>query len=415
MFPLGVCEERPPEMGNTSAGLIETASDLADLCARIATRERLAFDTEFIPERTYTPQLCLIQVITDQEIAAIDPLAVTDVSPFWRCVADFPGDVIVHAGKHEMEFCVRATGRLPSRLVDVQLAAGFVGMGHPLSYTNLVSRVLGKNVQSGETRTDWSQRPLSDRQIEYALDDVRYLIPIWQSIQTLLDEHGRQEWYQRELEETYHPLVDEDSQRYRRVSGAGGLRPRGIAVMREIVAWREERARAINRPPRWVLRDDIITELAKRQPETIDELRATRGLGLDLKSAWGKELLAAIRRGLDVPEEQLPRSAGRKETPEEQMVTKILAAAMIQRASEMDLATGLVGSNEDLRDLLDWYRQGEKESEKPRILSEWRGEVAGKYLLELLSGHVVARISSSPSGMKLNFELASDHRPTPSA
>jgi ribonuclease D len=181
-----------------------------------------------------------------------------------------------------------------------------------------------------------------------------------------------------------------------------------LAVLREIVAWREERAKSLNRPPRWILRDDIITELAKRQPESMEDLRSTRGLGIDPKSSWTREILSAIRRGLDLPESDLPRPTGRRETTEEMMVVKILAAAMIQQAGDLEIATSLLGTNEDLRDVLDWHRyRGSEEVEMPMLLQGWRRPVAGRFLLQLLSGEVVARITATRDDVELHFEPTS--------
>ena len=404
----GVARKGP--MPITDASLITNQSEFDELCRVLRGASRIAFDTEFIPERTYTPELCLVQVATDEIVAAFDPIALPDVTPFWHALVEADAEVVVHAGKHEMDFCVAATQKLPSRLVDVQLAAGFVGLGHPISYTNLISRVLNVNVHSAETRTDWSHRPLSARQIQYALDDVRYLIPVWGQVASLLDAKGRRQWYEDELRLEFASHLEDPALRSRRVSGAGGLKPRALAVMREIVAWREERARTLNRPPRWILRDDIIAELAKRQPVTLEELKSTRGLGIDGKAQWAKELIAAIQRGIDIPDDDLPRSTGRRETTEEQMVAKILAAAMLQRGSEQGIATGVIGSNEDLRDLLDWFRADGK-IEKPSLLLGWREELIGRYLLQILSGEVVARVAATADEIKLHFEPATQHPP----
>lgn len=396
-------------MAITERSLIMTREELGDLCQVLRESSRIAFDTEFIPEKTYTPDLCLIQVATPELVQAIDPLAVGDVSEFWRVLVDTDAEVIVHAGKQEMEFCAGSVQALPKRLVDVQLAAGFVGFGYPTSYTNLVQKVVGVQVQSTETRTDWSRRPLSNQQIEYALDDVRHLITIWDEIAGLLDERQRRSWYEDELRRSTQIHLEDPSQRVRRVPGAGGLRPRGLAVLRELVAWREERAKTLNRPPRWILRDDIITELAKRQPESLEELRSTRGLGIDPKSNWTKEVLAAIRRGLEVPDADLPRPTGRRETTEEIMVVKILAAAMIQQAGDIEVATSLLGTNEDLRDVLEWYRRDADPSNLPLLLQGWREPVAGRFLLQLLSGEVVARITANRNDVELHFEPAQRH------
>jgi ribonuclease D len=245
---------------------------------------------------------------------------------------------------------------------------------------------------------------LSAKQIQYALDDVRYLIPLWTEVSRVLHERGRTDWYTDERDGQFRSLLLDPAQRTRRITGGGGLNPRSAAVLREIVAWREERARQLNRPPRWIVRDDIVSELAKRQPSTIEELKSTRGLAIDNKSTWARDLLAAIHRGLDLPDDQLPQPAHRRETTDEQMVVKILAAAMIQRGSELGIATGLIGSNEDLREMLDWYRRGSSDTDRPSLVQQWREDVVGKYLRQILAGHVVARIITDDDGIELRFE-----------
>ncbi|MBY0586623.1 HRDC domain-containing protein [bacterium] len=391
-------------MATSERTLIRTRGELSELCQLLRQSSRIAFDTEFIPERTYTPELCLIQVATPDFVQAIDTIAVPHLNEFWSVLVETDAEIVVHAGRQEMEFCVAATQALPKRIVDVQLAAGFVGLGYPTSYTNLVQRALNVDVKSTETRTDWRRRPLTHQQIEYALDDVRYLLASWDEIAGRLDQLSRRAWYEDELRQTSATLLEDPAARFRRVPGAGGLRPRGLAVLRELITWREERARMLNRPPRWIMRDDILTELAKRQPQSIDDLRSSRGLGLDSKNNWAKEVLAAIARGLEVPESELPRPTGRRDTTEEMMVVKILAAAMIQRAGEVGVATSLIGTNEDLRDVLDWYRREPAQTELPPLLEGWREQVAGKFLLQLLSGEVVARITAKRDDVQLHFE-----------
>src|SRR5262245_41929560 len=157
--------------------LITTPERLAELCERLADAPALAFDTEFVPEYTFAPQLCLIQVATDKVLAAIDPLVCGDLTPFWNIVVDPNREVVVHAGKEEMSFCRNSADRTPQHLFDVQLAAGLVGLGYPLSLDNLLQKLSSDHrLKKTETRTDWRKRPLSTRQIDYALDDVKHLL-----------------------------------------------------------------------------------------------------------------------------------------------------------------------------------------------------------------------------------------------
>lgn len=387
--------------------LITTPDALRDFCTELAETARVAFDTEFVPEYTYAPALCLIQVATEKGLAVLDPLALDDLEPFWTLLLDPGREVIVHAGKEEMSFCLARTGALPPKLFDVQLAAGFAGYGYPASYSTLVQRVLDAHPRSGETRTDWRKRPLSDKQLEYALDDVRYLFALREQLGERLESLGRMEWLEAELA-TFRTNLQTASlgERFRRIAGAGSLSGRQLAVLRELVAWRDARARALNKPARWILRDDLLTELAKRQPASLNELTHTRGIGNVASAGWAAELLSAIRRGQEVPEEGLPERPAQRETPEQQMVLKILSAAMIHLAQANHVANGLLGSNEDLRQLMEACRGDDAATERPRLTEGWRAAVCGDYLRRLLAGETTFRIQARRGNYHLIFEPA---------
>lgn len=389
---------------------IDSAERLQDFCAAIADEPRIAFDTEFIPENTFVPELCLVQVATDRKLAIIDPLAVEDLTPFWQLLIDPQREVVTHAGKEEMNFCLAQAGDLPARLFDVQTAAGFVGLGYPLSLGNLVAKVLDKEVSTNETRTDWSKRPLSTRQLQYALDDVRYLLAARDRLADQLDNRDRLPWLEAE---TAHMLANvraaDQVERFRKVSGSNRLSPRQLAVLRELYRCREQRARATNKPVRWILRDDLMVELARRQPVSADELKRTRGMGQIAGSRWSDDLLLAIRKGQQRPDEDRPQPAKKRETPDEQMVQKILAAALIQLSQTHAVAPSLLGSGEDLRQLIEFHAEGKpvRPNEKPpRLLTGWRAEVCGKYLSALIEGDTVFRIQPASEGFRLVFETS---------
>ncbi|MGL5097197.1 MAG: ribonuclease D, partial [Planctomycetia bacterium] len=342
------------------------------------------FDTEFVPEYTFTPHLCLVQVATDEELAVFDPIALDDVRPFWNAILRPDCEVVVHAGKEEMTFCLHQARDLPRNVFDVQIAAGLVGLGYPLSLSNLAQKIVHVHLSSSETRTDWRQRPLSARQLDYALDDVRYLLTIRDRLQRRLDDRGRTDWLREEIDRAAAQVRErETSDRWQRPGGSGGLSPRDLAVLREVALWRLERARQLDKPPKWILRDDLLTELAKRKPRTPGDLASMRGLSIPNNAPWGRELLNAVRRGLDVPEDQCPRNSHRRETPDEQMVLKLLSAAMLRLAEERDVATQLLGANDDLKALLDWERDG-RSGDAPKLARGWRADVCGRTLGDLL-------------------------------
>jgi ribonuclease D len=222
---------------------ITTDRQLADYCERLARSKQIAMDTEFVSERTYRPVLCLVQVIADGQLALVDPLAVQDMTPFWQTLSTPGHETIVHAGRGELEFCLRAVEDPPTGLLDVQIAAGLAGIEFPASYGTLVSKLLDKQSGKAETRTDWRRRPLSLRQIEYALEDIRHLPAMRDRLVGRLTELGRLEWLAEEMaawqEEVRSAVFQE---RWRRVSGNSGLSRRSLAVLRELWRWREAEA-----------------------------------------------------------------------------------------------------------------------------------------------------------------------------
>ncbi|MGC3968360.1 MAG: ribonuclease D [Pirellulales bacterium] len=249
-----------------SSDVITEQSELQAFCDRLRSSGRIAFDTEFVSEHTYRPQLCLVQCASDTEARCIDPLAGLDLEPLWQVLTDPAHEVIVHAARQEMLFALEASGRRLARLFDVQIAAGMVGMEFPAGYGNLISRLLNVVPQKGETRTDWRRRPLTDRQIEYGVADVQYLLPLYAKLTAQLEQLKRREWFAVEMEAFQCDIENSlTRERWRRVSGSSGMSSRCQAVLRELWTWRENEAERRDLPPRLILRDDLMVELAKRK------------------------------------------------------------------------------------------------------------------------------------------------------
>ncbi|MCD4726643.1 MAG: HRDC domain-containing protein, partial [Pirellulales bacterium] len=296
---------------------ITTDDQLREYCKKISHAKSIAFDTEFVSEHSYRPVLCLIQVAADGELAVIDPMTVDDVTPFWEAVVAPGHETIVHAGRGEIEFCIRAVGRRPARLFDVQIAAALAGAEYPAGLGSLISKFLDRRPSKHETRTDWRRRPLSKRQIEYALDDARCLQPIRDAIQAKLVDLGRLDWLTDEMDSWLNELDRSLSkERWRRVSGNAGLDARGLAIVRELYHWRESEAERRDRPARRVLRDDLIVELARRGSSDLKRIRAVRGLERGDLQRRLEEIATAVQRGLDVPEAECPPRPVRERGPE---------------------------------------------------------------------------------------------------
>ncbi|MCA9258270.1 MAG: ribonuclease D, partial [Planctomycetales bacterium] len=205
---------------------ITRQSDLVDLCARIADSPEIAFDTEFVSEDTFFPELCLVQIATRHEMATVDPQSV-DITPFWELLISGRNTVVFHAGREELNFLLRSVGTVPRELFDVQIAAGFCSHEYPASYGALVGRFLGHKPMKGEQRTDWRRRPLTPAQINYALEDVRHLLPLYDRLQQLLRERGREQWLSDETTRWVQQVeAAVDRRDWRRVSGIGKLNSR---------------------------------------------------------------------------------------------------------------------------------------------------------------------------------------------
>jgi ribonuclease D len=388
--------------------LIATASDLGELVAHLRASGRFAFDTEFVSEETFEPVLCLVQVATAERLAAIDALSVRDLSAFWDVVLDPAVEVVMHAAGEDLRICRFQTGTLPRRVYDVQIAAGLVGFGYPLSLGNLVGQALGVAIAGGETRTDWRRRPLTAPQLRYALDDVRHLLPLADLLTVQLAEWGRTAWAESEFAAFMAAIqsrVDED--RWRRLPGLHQLSRRGLEVARRLAEWRIEEARHTDRPLRQVLRDDLLVAIAKRQPASRRDLEALRDFNRPHLMKRSGEILDVITAAQAVAADALPEPAERhEEGPGLTMVVSLLAAALAQCCAEHRLAQGLVGTASDLKDLVRWHGEGQPEPRRPALARGWRREVCGETLLSVLAGRTALRVTDPRSDVPVALEPA---------
>ncbi len=406
-----------------SSESITSQSQLAAMCDRLAKARRIAFDTEFVSEYTYRPELCLVQVAAEIEgqrplLAVIDPLAGLDLRPFWETLASGDHETIVHAGRQEFLFSFDAVGKRPASLFDVQIAAGFVGNDFPAGYGNLLSRYLGKSLSKGETRTDWRRRPLSHHQLEYALDDVRYLLELQEKLVERLERLNRRHWLAEEMEDWQSDLENTISgQQWRRVSGIGGLKSRELAIVRELWGWREDECRRTNKPPRQVLRDDLIVELARRRTSDIKRIVAIRGFERRNFRRVVPQIGDAIERALKLPQAECPLPARRDNVNNQRgPLGQFLTSALNSICQAAEVAPALVGTASDVRELIA-YRMGELENGDgpPSLARGWRAEVIGKTLDELLAGKLVIRIANPSADQPLSFEPHVSPAPGPAA
>lgn len=394
---------------------LATDQALADYCRSHSETPTIAFDTEFVSEDTYGPELCLIQVAAGKELTIIDPFEIADLTPFWQLLARPEHDTVVHAGREEFRFCVSAIGQRPSGWFDIQIAAGFVGLEYPLAYSNLISRLLGRTLPKGETRTDWRRRPLSRRQLEYAVQDVVYLEPVRDELVQRLDRFGRRSWLDDELQQWQQEIeASLNRPSWRRMSGLSGLSPRQLAIVREIFEWRDEEARQRNTPPRRLLRDDLLIELSRRQSADIQQIRAVRGLEFRHLQRHLPEIARAIQRALDLDDADLPRLSRNKgrATPQLAMLGQFLSCALSSICRSMELSPAIVGTVDDVRELVSHHLGLPEAPDSPPILATgWRADVIGRVIEDLLAGKLSIRIVEPISEHPLAFEPSPNGTP----
>jgi ribonuclease D len=373
--------------------IVSTPEELAECCAHLTAAPCLGFDTEFVGEETYHPRLCLIQAATAERLFLIDPLSVGPLDAFWKVVVDPERVVVVHAGREEVRMCRLWAGQAPGGLFDLQLAAGLVGMTYPIGHGSLVGQVLGVRLSKGETLTEWRLRPLTPEQIQYAFDDVRYLIPLWKKLAGRLDKLGRASWAREEfgrLARAAAPDAPAAEDKWRKLRGLGALDRRRLAVVRALYAWREETAARVNRPARTVVRDDLIVEIARRNPTRERDLSSVRGLSKrDLEAIV--QIVVAART---LPIEECPEPPERDQDPPQVTLTaSLLTAVLGDVCARIRLAPNLAASSQDVKRVVRAKFAGEPPPEDGVLTQGWRGEHLLPELTAVLDGRRAVRIA----------------------
>ncbi len=385
---------------------ITTTADVHALAARLASSPAVAVDTEFLSEKTYRPQLCLIQVgIPDLE-ATVDPLAGPDLVPLWRALVGGPV-VVVHAGAHDLEIMRRFAGRLPSRVFDTQVAGAFLGFGDAAGYGNLVTAALGRRVQGGESYTDWSRRPLNPEQAEYALEDVRHLLDLWQVLEEGLARRGRTAWAEDEMTRRFESVGEEavPTEAWRRVADSRRLRGKALAVLREVAAWREREAIQRDTSRQRLVPDRVLVEVARKGLTDVGQIGALRGMHPGQAKIVASPLAEAVRRTASLPEEDWPRWTPARPfagDPRVDAVASLLHGVVRSRAVDMEIAPALLGTRGDLEELSRMLLAGELDggAEVP-LLAGWRRDAVGDLILRVLRGEVAVRVGRGPGGPHL--------------
>lgn len=388
----------------TAPWYIETADGLAELVRRARGHAHLAVDTEFVGEDTFVPRLELVQIAAGDVSAVVDVPAVGSLEVLWDLLRNAAVEKVFHAGRQDLEIFLAHTNVVPGPFFDTQVAAAMVGYGTQISYAQLVERVVGTRLAKSHTLTNWSHRPLTADQLAYAVEDVRYLLPVREHLVRRLHTLGRTEWVQEEFSRLAGAIQESaknPGRRYERIKGWESLRPQAVAVLRELVVWRDHEARRRNVPRGRIIRDEILVELARHQPQSVAALRATRGVNGAEVERSGEAIVAAIKQGLALPKSEWPEAPKPNKTRAELPgKVELLQAVLKARAAELDMAPTLLATVADLQELADAAREGP--GANIPLIHGWRRELAGEFVLKVLEGRVQVAIDRKTGALRFS-------------
>jgi len=362
---------------------VTDAKGVEALAESIRGAEFIALDTEFMRERTYYARLCLIQIATDSVEAVVDPIVIKDVTPLLDLLSDTRVTKVLHSGSQDLEILWHLSGHVPAPVFDTQIAATLAGFPSQVGYGALVNEIVGVRLDKADTFTDWSRRPLSGAQVEYALNDVRYLPQVYQELRSRLEADGRLAWLEPDFDRLVDPATYEavPEEQFRRLKRIASLGPQQLGVLMKITAWREMEARRRDIPRRWVIGDESLVEIARRAPSDREGLAAIRGVTEKLPKSSYPGLLEAVREGMALSEDKLPRLERRRRRALDVAGGVDLMVALVRkRAKEHGIATPLLASRQELE------RLAGGEQEDTPLLEGWRRSIVGDELLELLDG-----------------------------
>jgi len=361
---------------------IDKPEQLPELCDKIQQAPWIAVDTEFLREKTYYPIFCLLQIATPDWVVCVDPIALPDLSELFSVINDPKIVKVLHSCRQDLEIFYQITGEVTYPVFDTQIAAPLLGFQENPGYAMLVSNFLNVNLSKAHTRTDWSVRPLSQDQIQYAADDVIYLCKIYTKMCEQLAELDRLDWLDKDFEALKNKELYQISpiNAWLKVKGRKRLTGKQLSIVQVLTEWRERTAQAENRPKNWLVRDDLMLELAKLQPSTVEELAKIRSINERSVKRYGRVICKMIdeaKNSSPIPMTDKNKSA--KKTANQEAILDVLTAVVRMRADENSLNPMILAGRKDLEKLL-------FEEEDNLILSGWRYSMVGKELQGLLKG-----------------------------
>ncbi len=370
--------------------LITTSDELASVVSELSKSDFVTVDTEFIRETTFWPELCLIQMAAPGVTALVDPLAPgMHLGPFFELMANESVTKVFHAARQDIEIIFNRGQLIPHPVFDTQVAAMVCGFGDSVSYEQLVQKLSGGQIDKSSRFTDWRQRPLTDKQLTYALADVTHLIDVYETLKAEIDKEGRAEWLTEEMEiltarRTYDPHPEDAWKRLKMRM----RKPQELAVLQAVATWREFEARERNVPRGRVIKDDAIYEVAQQQPRDAAALARLRTIpkGWE-RSGQATGLIAAVNAALSIPKDQMPRLPQQLHSPEGSAAAAELLKVLLKLVSdEENVAAKMLASSDDIERIA-------AEGEKANVpaLQGWRREVFGEKALMLVQGRLALK------------------------
>jgi len=371
-------------IANTDIQYIDTPDALRQFSEQLAGSGWIALDTEFLREKTYYPKLCLLQIATPEVVACIDPLALDDLSPLLDVIFDTRITKVMHAARQDLEIFYHIRGSVPAPVFDTQIAALLLGHPDQIGYGNLVREVLGVSLEKKHTRADWSLRPLSGDQVQYAADDVIYLVEIYQQLLEKLQELERLEWLNGDFERlTRADLYNNAPDRaWLRVKGSNRLKGPCLSVLQALAEWRETGAQQKDIPKGWLLRDDVLVDIARHMPASMSSLEKIRGLGERLLKKRGDQLLDLVEDAKKKQPEPFPVKDIRiRLSPSQDALVDVMMAVVRICGEKNSLNPAVLATRKHLEKLV----TGDTDS---GLMQGWRKKLVGDQLQALLDGEI---------------------------
>lgn len=381
--------------------IITHTGALSEICADLAQEPFVTVDTEFMRDSSYWPKLCLIQIAGRETEFIIDPLADgLDLKPFYDLMANEEVVKVFHAARQDVEIFFHFGGVIPHPLVDTQVAAMVCGFGDSVGYEALIRKVLGVQIDKSSRFTDWSRRPLKDKQLHYALGDVTHLRDAYPVLRDQVEERDRAHWLAEEMDILTSPSTYElhPENAWKRLK-VGSVKPRSLGVLMDVAAWREEQAQSRDMPRQRILKDDGLYEVARQAPRSAEALDEIRGIPKGFsRSRHAVTLLEAVSRGLDRPKESLPKSDRPERTPPGLGPIVEMLKVLLKRECEIhEVAQKLVASMSDLEKLA-----ADDKADIP-ALKGWRRELFGKAALDLKHGRLALSVEDAHNGPQIKL------------